>query len=153
MNGVGTVVTFGVGDETFAIPVSKVQEVLEMRQISRLPDSPGHVLGVIDVRGHGVSVIDLRKVMKLPDQDDGDATRIIVLWLDEDDLVARVAMRADRVYEVTLLDDDRIEPVPEAELLRWDCRLVTGLGRRHEAFVALIDLDHLFAALPSRLAA
>ena len=119
MNGVGTVVTFGVGDETFAIPVSKVQEVLEMRQISRLPDSPGHVLGVIDVRGHGVSVIDLRKVMKLPDQDDGDATRIIVLWLDEDDLVARVAMRADRVYEGTLL----------------------------------VDLDHLFAALPSRLAA
>ena len=153
MSVVGTVVTFGVGDETFAIPVSKVQEVLEMRQISRLPGSPDHVLGVIDVRGHGVSVIDLRRIMKLPEEGDSEATRIIVLWLDEADLDARVAMRADRVYEVTLLDDDRIEPVPKAELLRWDAGLVSGLGRRHEAFVALLDLDRLFASLPSQLAA
>lgn len=148
-DAVGPVVTFGIGEETFAIPVTRVQEILEMGHVLHLPGTPDHVLGVIDVRGDGVSVVDLRRVMHLGPGVDDAATRIIVVWIAADDRQARVAMRADRVFEVAMLDDDRTEPVPEAELLRWDDALLSGIGRRDGGFVALLDLDRMFRAFPA----
>ncbi len=143
VTGLGQVVTLGVAEDLFAIPVTRVQEILDRRQIARLPDAPPHVLGVIDVRGAGVSVIDLRSILGLAPKDEDDSTRILVLWIEEGGRKARIAMRADRVIEVCELDEDRLEPVPEAELLNWDHRTVAGLGRRAGAFVSVLDIDRL----------
>jgi len=153
MTGIGQVVTLGVGDERFAVPVGRVQEILDRRRISRIPNAPAHVLGVIDVRGTGVSVVDLRAVLGLPHAADDDATRIVVLWVETGGRRAKVALRTDRVFEVAAFDDDRVEPVPEADLLHWDHRLVKGIGRRDGAFVTLLDLDRFFAAFPAGSAA
>lgn len=148
MSGVGAVVTLGIGEEVFAVPVGRVQEILEMRHITRLPNTPRHVLGVIDVRGNGVSVIDLRRVLRLEEVKDDDATRIIVLWIEEGERRARIAMRADQVFEVTMLDEDSVEEVPEADILRWNHDLVAGIGRRNGSFVSLLDLDRMVSAFP-----
>lgn len=149
MTTVGQVVTLGIGDERFAVPVGRVQEILDRRRITRIPNAPAHVMGVIDVRGTGVSVVDLRAILGLPRAEDDDATRIVVLWIETGGRRAQVALRTDRVFEVAELDDGRIEPVPEADLLRWDNRLIGGIGRRHGAFVTLIDLDRLFESFPA----
>ncbi|MBL3571009.1 chemotaxis protein CheW [Rhodovulum sp. BSW8] len=148
MSGIGQVVTLGVGDERFAVPVDRVQEILDRRRIARIPNAPAHVLGVIDVRGTGVSVVDLRVVLGLPAAEEDDATRIVVLWLETGRRRAQVALRTDRVFEVAALDGDRVEDVPEAQLLNWDKRLISGIGRRQGEFVTLLDLDRLFDALP-----
>ncbi|TCO71603.1 chemotaxis protein CheW [Rhodovulum euryhalinum] len=149
MTGIGQVVTLGVGDERFAVPVGRVQEILDRRRISRIPNAPAHVMGVIDVRGAGVSVVDLRAVLGLPSAAEDDATRIVVLWVETAGRRAQVALRTDRVFEVAAFDDDRVEPVPEADLLNWDHRLVKGIGRREGEFVTLLDLDRLFATFPA----
>ncbi|WP_339112610.1 chemotaxis protein CheW [Thioclava sp. GXIMD2076] len=141
--GLGQVVILGVAEDLFAIPVSRVQEILDRRQIARLPDAPPHVLGVIDVRGAGVSVIDLRSILGLAPKAEDDSTRILVLWIEEGGRKARIAMRADRVIEVRELDNDRLDPVPEAELLHWDHRTIAGLGRRAGEFVSVLDIDRL----------
>lgn len=147
MTSIGQVVTLGVGEERFAVPVARVQEILDRRRIARVPNAPPHVLGVIDVRGTGVSVVDLRVVLGLPPAADDDATRIVVLWVETAGRRAQVALRTDRVFEVAELDEDRVEDVPEADLLRWDKSMIGGIGRRQGEFVTLLDLDRLFEAV------
>ena len=72
-------VTLGVADEIFAAPVGKVQEILDMRPIARLPQAPSNLLGMIDVRGQGVPVLDLRLTLGMEPKDDTENTRIVVL--------------------------------------------------------------------------
>ncbi|EEW24139.1 chemotaxis protein CheW [Rhodobacter ferrooxidans] len=138
------VLTLGVGDELFAVPVTRVQEILDLQPISRLPNAPGHLLGVINVRGEGVAVVDLRAVLHLPPQPDTEATRIVVLWVrnGSDTLVA--ALKADRVQEVTELDPGPLTALPQARLLRWEQQMVDGLGKINGAFVTVLDIDRMF---------
>jgi purine-binding chemotaxis protein CheW len=145
-NPIGQVLTLGVGDERFAVPVTVVQEILDMRPISRLPHAPGHLLGVIDVRGDTVPVGDLRGMLGLEPAPDNEATRIIVLRFHDAKKESIVALRADRVFEVTELDAGEIADLPQDGLLRWDARMVAGLGRRNGDFVTVLNLETIFGA-------
>ena len=147
-------VTLGVADELFAAPVEKVQEILDMRPIARLPQAPETLLGMIDVRGQGIPVVDLRLTLGLPAAPDNENTRIIVLALagrDGGDL--RLGLRADRVFEVTLLDDDSLDP-PPAISGDWSGHCIAGIGRRNGRFVTVLDLERLLGSFePSSQAA
>lgn len=148
MSQLGQVVTLGIGDELFAIPVTRVMEILDQQQITRLPQAPRHLLGLIDVRGESVAVVDLRALLDRSALDDIDSTRILVLWLHTADRRAVIALRADRVIEVTELDDNgKVAPLAEAKLLQWQERMVAGIGRRNGAFVTVLDLDRMFDGL------
>jgi purine-binding chemotaxis protein CheW len=76
-----TVVTFGLGDAVFALPVAPVLEILDARDAAPLPRAPAHLLGLIDRRGASVPVVDLRRLLGLPERADTPDTRIIVLGL------------------------------------------------------------------------
>jgi purine-binding chemotaxis protein CheW len=156
----GPVVTFGMGETLFALPVALVQEILDPRPVSRLPNSPPHLLGVIDVRGSSVAVIDLRTLLGEPPRAEQPDTRIMVLQIGPRGGGAgslQVALRVDRVIEVTGLDDGRLEALAEAAFIDWDQRMVEGIGRRNGTFVAVLRVDGLFdremiAALAARSA-
>jgi purine-binding chemotaxis protein CheW len=135
-------VTLGVADELFAAPVEKVQEILDMRPIARLPQAPGTLLGMIDVRGDGVPVVDLRLTLGLPPEADTENTRIIVLTLQGQSGPMLLGLRADRVFEVTLLDDEALDP-PPAVSGDWSGRCIAGIGRRNGRFVTVLDLERL----------
>lgn len=141
-----TVVTFGMGEELFALPVAAVREILDPPRLSRLPGAPEHVLGLIDVRGASVAVVDLRLLLGQPPREDTQDTRIVVLNVERGGRRHVVALRTDRVIEVAELDEGRHEPLAEAELLHWDERVVAGIGRRGGAFVTVLDLDRMFDA-------
>lgn len=140
----GTVMTFGLGEALFALPVTLVQEILDTRPVSPLPNMPPHLLGVIDVRGTSVAVVDLRRLLGEPAREEAPDTRLVVLLLDHGGERFPVALRVDRVIEVTGLDEGRLEPVAAAELLNWDPRIVAGLGRRNGAFVTVLRGQGLF---------
>ena len=72
-------VTFGLGEEVFAVPVEVVREILDMRQPFEIPEGPAYLLGLIDVRGQGVPMIDLRLKLGLPTTVPTPHTRILVL--------------------------------------------------------------------------
>src|SRR3954463_8099268 len=72
-------VTLGIDREVFAVPVEAVLEILEIRPMFRIPEEPGYLAGLIDVRGRGVPVIDLRLKLGLPAQAANEMTRILVL--------------------------------------------------------------------------
>ncbi len=137
-------VTIGVADELYAAPVERVQEILDMCPIARLPRAPDNLLGIIDVRGEGTPVFDLRATLDLPSKQDTESTRIVVLFLSADGYLTRVGLRADRVIEVTALDSEELDPPPQMGRSEPNNAIV-GIGRRNGAFVTVLDLDHLLA--------
>ena len=135
-------VTIGVAEEIFAAPVGKVQEILDMRPIVRLPRAPDNLLGMIDVRGDGIPVLDLRITLGLPAAPDTENTRIVVLAVNGPQGPLTVGLRADRVFEVTVLDHDALDP-PPAVSAGWSNHCVAGIGRRNGSFVTVLELDKL----------
>jgi purine-binding chemotaxis protein CheW len=144
MNSLEQMVMLGCGEDLFAVPVARVQEILDLCPITRLPQAPAHLLGLVDVRGDSVVVVDLRRLLGVPPVPDSPSTRIIVLWVTRAGRRAVIALKTDRVIEVAELDEDSLGPVPEKGLFNWDARLIAGIGRRNGSFVTLLDLERMF---------
>lgn len=136
-------VTLGVAGNIFGIGVERVQEILEPQAVAEMPNAPADFLGIIDVRGEGVPVIDLRLRLGMPVAADTENTRVLVLEVLFAGSKKKVGLRTDRVFEVTSLDGD-LEPPPEIGS-RWRAESVAGVGRRNGKFVTVFDLDRLFA--------
>jgi purine-binding chemotaxis protein CheW len=108
---------------------------------------------MIDVRGQGIPVLDLRLTLALPPVEDNENTRIIVLNVAGKTGDLTVGLRADRVFEVTVLDDDTLDP-PPAISGAWTGDCIAGIGRRNGNFVTVLDLDSLIGAIdvpPTRI--
>lgn len=138
-------VTIGVADECLAIPVGRVQEILDVQPVSSLPQAPEALLGMIDVRNKGIPVFDLRRVLGMAPAEDTVNTRILVLYVNGNDAERPIGLRSDRVFEVTALDSDELEPAPSGA--GWGAHAITGIGRRDGAFVTVIDVDRLLGKL------
>jgi purine-binding chemotaxis protein CheW len=139
-------VTLGVAGELFAAPVEKVQEILEMQPVARLPQAPPNLLGMTDVRGEGIPVLDLRVTLGLPEAEDTENTRIVVLNVNGATRPMTLGLRTDRVFEVTVLDADEPDPPPSVSGT-WKAQTVAGIGRRNGQFVTVLDLDRLLGGV------
>jgi purine-binding chemotaxis protein CheW len=145
MTRADTVVTFAVADSLFAVEVGIVQEILSAQVPTRLPNAPPHLMGLIDVRGASVPLLDLRRMLGEAPAQDNDDTRIMMLSLRGQDRDHLLALRVDRVIEVCALDNDgEVLPVAEADLVAWDPRVLRGIGRRDGRIVALLDILAVF---------
>ncbi len=145
-------VTLGVNGEIFAIPIESVQEILDLREFARLPNAPAFLLGMIDLRGRGVPVLDLRGKLGLRRVEPTSTTRIIVLDLVIDGRNLALGLVADCVFEVTELSGETLEETPPAFGARpWsDC--IEGIGRKGERFVFVLDLGVILSREASALA-
>jgi purine-binding chemotaxis protein CheW len=136
--------TFGLTNELFAINVQQVREVLDLQRLTPLANAPGALLGITDVRGCSVPVMDLKQKLGLGWAEPDDHARIVVLQVraSEDDVV--VGVLADAVYEVAQIAREKVEPPPRIGL-SWDQAFIIGIGRREGRFVTLLDLNQVFA--------
>ena len=134
--------TFGIDQERFAISVDKVQEILDLQPISRVPHAPAYVLGLMDVRGVGMLVIDLRAKFGLGRAEATNRTRVIVVEAVIDGHKSPVGLVADCVYEVTDLGGKDLDP-PPAIGSRWRADYIVGVGRQGATFVIVLELDRL----------
>ncbi len=100
---------------------------------------------MIDVRGRGVPVVDLRLRMGFTANEDTRDTRIIVLTVNPQDPDRMIGLKVDRVFEVTGLDNDTLEPVPDIGI-QWQSEIIAGVGRRKGMFVTALALDRMFAS-------
>ena len=139
----GQVVTLGIGNEVFAVPVEQVREILDLGPITHLPYAPPHLLGLIDVRGQGVPVIDLRLKLGLAAAAHTAHTRILVLECRVGGRDQALGLLADRVYEVTALDGG--DAIDAADIGRgWRSDAIDRIGRRGTNFVIVLNLARLF---------
>lgn len=134
-------VSFEVGDEEYAVPILSVQEINRMMQITRVPQSPPFVEGVINLRGKIIPVIDLRKRFGLTELENSDDVRIIVV-----EVANRViGFTVDRVNEVLRINSNIVEP-PPAMVCGLDTEYVQGVGKLDDRLLILLHLEKLFTA-------
>jgi purine-binding chemotaxis protein CheW len=131
-------VTFRLGQETYGINVMQVQEVLRMTEIAPVPGAPEYVLGIINLRGNVVTVMDTRSRFGLPPQETDDATRIVII--EAEDQV--VGILVDSVAEVVYLRQSDIDPAPNVGN-EGSSRYIQGVANRDEGLLILVDLDKL----------
>lgn len=146
MSGTGEIqaVTFGLGAEIFAVPVALVREILDYRETFRIPNGPDYLLGLTDMRGQGISTIDLRLKLGLPPVAPTPATRILVIDVPLEDRVLALGLVVDRVLEVSTFRADQIEAAPDIGA-RWSSEYIGGVVRRAEGFVVLVDMARIFS--------
>lgn len=137
-------VTLGLGQEIFAVPVRCVTEIVAMRALFRIPDAPGYLAGLADIRDQAVPIIDLRCRLGLPPAGVTHHTRIIVLEVTVGDRRLVVGLIADRVIEVITLDAQQIGPPPDIGA-PWGSGCISGIGRHAASFVIIFDMERLFS--------
>lgn len=131
-------VTFRLEEETYGVNVMQVQEVLRMTEIAPVPGAPSYVLGIINLRGNVVTVMDTRSRFALPPHEADDATRIVII--EAEDQV--VGILVDSVAEVVYLKQSDIEVAPNVGN-EESSRYIQGVANRDEGLLILVDLDKL----------
>jgi purine-binding chemotaxis protein CheW len=134
-------VTFEVGEEEFAVDILAVQEINRMMDLTRVPQSPPDVEGVINLRGRILPVVDLRKRFGFPIRERTPEARIIVV-----EIHSRVlGFTVDRVHEVLRIPSSIVEPAP-AMVCSIDSDFIAGVGKLNDRLLILLDLNRLFSA-------
>jgi len=133
-------VVFELGDESYGVDISRVQDINRMQEITEIPHAPESVVGVINLRGRVIPVIDLRKRFGLPDAVHTKDTRIVVLHL-EGNLIGVIV---DAVSQVLRIPADIVEP-PSPVLAGVDSRYLRGIAKLDDKLVILLDLDFVLS--------
>ncbi|MBE0501278.1 MAG: chemotaxis protein CheW [Desulfuromonadales bacterium] len=136
--------TFSLADDIFAIDVIKAKEVLDFSEVTRVPQTPDYMLGVINLRGSVVPVIDMRRKFKMKDADRTRNSCIVVVEVDVDGEAVTVGALADSVREVIDLKSSQIEPPPRIGT-RLNTEFIKGMGNLEERFVIILDIDKVFS--------
>ncbi|HTX73289.1 MAG TPA: chemotaxis protein CheW [Rectinemataceae bacterium] len=132
--------SFSLDGERYAVSIDRVQEVLEYSPITRLPRMESYMKGIINLRGTGIPVIDLRLRFGMPQTPIGKDTAIIVMELEHDGANAVVGVLADAVHEVVELPEASIEPPPRLGA-GLASRHIRGVGKHDDGFMIVIDID------------
>ncbi len=117
-------VAFDVAGEIYGIDIADVQEIIRLPTITKIPRAPRFVEGVINLRGHIIPVIDLRKRFGIPEAEPTKESRIVVVQVGD----TTIGMRVDAVTEVLRIRSDSIEP-PSAIVTGTDSAFLRGVGR------------------------
>lgn len=139
------VVTFGLGAEVFAVPVALVREILDYRETFRIPNGPDYLLGLTDMRGQGVTTVDLRLRLGLCRAEPTPSTRILVVDVPLADRALTLGLVVDRVLEVSRFDTAQIDAAPDIGV-RWPSDYIGGVVKRADGFVVLIDIARVFSS-------
>jgi len=144
--------TLSLKSEKYAIPVSRVIEVLEYAKVTRLPRTAVYLKGLIDLRGRGVPVLDLALRFGLPETEVAKETAIIVVEMAGGSDTMVVGLIADAVHEVVEIATDQVEAAPSFGAGSAE-QFLKGVGRKNEQFILILDIDRLFTDDEIRISA
>ena len=130
--------TFRLGDEIYGVNVMQIREVLRYTEITPVPGAPYFVLGIINLRGNVVTVIDTRIRFGLPVAEVDNNTRIVIVEVDKQ----VIGMLVDSVAEVTYLKESEIEKAPSVGNEETS-KFITGVCNKNDELLILIDLERM----------
>ncbi|SHJ36956.1 CheW protein [Malonomonas rubra DSM 5091] len=136
--------TFKLDDEVFGLEIGKVREVLDFTNVTRVPQTPEFMRGVINLRGSVVPVMDLRLKFDMAQAEDTVNTCIIITEIEMDGETTVLGALADSVQEVLDLEPEQIEPAPKMGT-KLPTDFIKGMGKQEEHFVILLDIDRVFS--------
>jgi len=136
--------TLTLGKESFAISIDVVREILDYTEITRIPQSPPFMRGVVNVRGAAVPVVDLAHKLGLGEVKRTINTRIVIMEVTRDGVLSVMGALADSVREVLELDPGDISPPPHLGA-QGKAGYLRGIGNHEGRFILVLDVDQIFA--------
>ena len=133
----GRFLTFRLANEDYGLEIRYVTEIIGIQKITDVPDMPGFVKGVINLRGKVIPVMDVRIRFGLSEREYDERTCIIVVNVEE----KSVGLVVDKVNEVADIPKDQIEPPPSAG--QGSCSYIQGIGKIGEEVKILLDVKQL----------
>lgn len=134
--------TFILAGEEYGVDILRVQEIKGWDSVTPIPNTPEHILGVINLRGTIVPIVDLRLRFNLPSVAYGPTTVVIMLKVKSEDRVRTMGIVVDGVSDVYNLGHDAVKPPPDfGSVISVD--FVKGLATVEEHMVIVLNIDHL----------
>jgi purine-binding chemotaxis protein CheW len=134
-------VTFNIGDEEFGVDILKVQEIIRTMEITKVPNSPVFVEGLINLRGRVIPIIDLRRRFNLAQRDHDNYTRIVVIEIHG----MVIGFVVDSVSEVLRIPSNTVEPAPLI-VSGIDSEYIKGVGKLENRLLILLELEKLLSS-------
>lgn len=131
-------VTFNLGNEEYAVAILKVQEINRMKEITRVPNSPAYVEGVINLRGKVIPVVNLRDKFGLPSKENNEQTRIMIMDIQG----ITMGLVVDAVSEVLRIPSSTVEPTPPMAS-NISAEFIKGIAKVDDRLIILLDMDRL----------
>jgi purine-binding chemotaxis protein CheW len=138
-NPIIQLVGFRLDNEDYAIAITKIQEIILMKPITRIPQVPNFIEGLINLRGSVIPIVNLRKRFGLPARQVDDETRTIVVNIHD----KTVGCIVDAVTQVMRINRDQIQP-PPLSVLAIAHRYIAGLARLEDRLLIILDIERLF---------
>lgn len=133
-------VSFNLGDEEFATDIMNIQGINRMVEITKIPNTPEYVEGIIDLRGKVIPIIDLRKRIGLPITDYNNNTRFIVIELEQ----SVVGFIVDSVNEVLRIDSSLTE-APPTSISGVNTDFITSVAKLENRLIILLDMNFILS--------
>jgi purine-binding chemotaxis protein CheW len=140
----GQYLTFILDEEVFALDISTVREVLDFTKITKVPQTPDFMMGVINLRGSVMPVVDMRLKFGLSKTELTVNTCIIIVEIELDGEITLLGALVDSVQEVIELDPEHIEPPPRIGT-RLNTKFIKGMGKQDDRFLIIVEIDKVFS--------
>lgn len=137
-DGMMKYVTFFLQDEEYALPISKVQEIMRIGEITRVPNSPEYVKGVMNLRGRIIPVIELKKRLSLGESVIDKNSRIVVV----ENGIKLLGLMVDQVAQVMNITAEQIDQAPD-EVIQIQESYIKGIGKIDNRMIIMLDLEQI----------
>lgn len=139
-----TSLSFVLDNELFALDIDRVREILDFAEITRIPQTPEYMRGVVNLRGNAIPVMDMRLKFGMGRTEQTIHSRIVILEVPIMGETTVIGVMADAVKEVFELDRDQIKAPPKMGTT-VNTELIKGIGRYRDQFILLLDVDRVFS--------
>ncbi len=137
--------TFKLNGEIFGVDVAQVREILDYIKITKVPQTPEFMCGVINLRGSVVPVVDMNLKFGMPQIEKSVDTCIVVVEVNMNDSTIIIGALVDSVQEVFEIEPQNIEPAPKiGTKLKTD--FIKGMGKQDDRFIIILDIDKIFSS-------
>lgn len=134
----GKYLTVFLASEKYGVPITPIEDIIEMKEITSVPQTSEFLEGVINLRGTVIPVVDLRKKFQVEVREYDRKTCIVVVQLED----VLTGLIVDRVDEVVDFPDDRIDPAPDMSH-QIQTRYIAGMGKREDEVIILLNLEEV----------
>jgi purine-binding chemotaxis protein CheW len=141
----GKYLTFGLGDEVYGLEILKVQEIIGLMRVTRVPGLPDVIRGVVNLRGKVIPVVDLRRKFSMESKADTERTCIVVVKVWRDGRGVIVGLIVDEVREVQAIAEEQLEAVPRFSG-DVETPFLLGIAKLSPRVVMLLDVDQILSS-------
>ena len=131
-------VKFHIADEAFGIGIKDIFQIIRPQEVFKVPNTPPYIEGLINLRGKVMTVVNLRKRFNLPEKENDNDTKILIIRMDD----YLLGFTVDNVSEIVRVQDEEIVETPPA-LTSFDRRFLTGVAKAGEKLILLLDLEKI----------